>query len=150
MSEPIPPMPEPKDNRWIYWVLGAILIILAIIGLISYSGEKKDQESQQKAAELSAKFRAAGLPVPYDQDIFIRTLGDDGGPVCDDPGGALRKALLSDQLFNGADFVGRRPVIVDPRIVQGELLILETYCPDELEKVRDDLEDLKTDDVIKD
>jgi hypothetical protein len=149
MSEPIP-MPEPRDHRWIYWVLGTILIVLAIIGLITYSGEKKDQESQQKAAELIEKFRAAGFPVPHDEDIIIRTLGDDGGPVCDDPAGALRRALFNDQLYNGADFVGRRPVIVDPRIVQGEILILETYCPDELEKVRDDLEDLKTDDTIKD
>ena len=149
MSEPIP-MPEPRDHRWIYWVLGTILIVLAITGLITYSGEKKDQESQQKAAELIEKFRAAGFPVPHDDDIIIRTLGDDGGPVCDDPAGALRRALFNDQLYNGADFVGRRPVIVDPRIVQGEILILETYCPDELEKVRDDLEDLKTDDTIKD
>ena len=130
--------------------LGAILIVLAVIGLITYSGEKKDEQSQQKAAELTAKFRAAGLPVPHDQDVFIRTLGDDGGPVCHDPGGALRRAVFLDQLTNGADFVGRRPVIVDPRIVQGELLILETYCPDELDDIRDDLEDLKTDDVIKD
>lgn len=150
MSEPIPPMPEPKDHRWMYWVLGAILIILAIIGLITYSGEKKDQESQQKAAELIEKFRTAGFPVPEDDDIIIKTLGDDGGPVCDDPGGSLRKAVLFDQLANGASHVGRRPVIADPRIVQGQILIMETYCPDELENVRDDLEDLKTDDTIKD
>ena len=89
MSEPIPPMPEPKNNRWIYWTLGAILVVLAVIGLITYSGEKKDQESQQKAAELTAKFQAAGLPVPHDQDIFIRTLGDDGGPV-EEPGLQVR------------------------------------------------------------
>jgi hypothetical protein len=144
------PETEPRSHTWMYWVLGAILIVLALIGVASYSGEKKDQESQQKAAELTAKFRAAGLPVPHDQDLLIRTLGDDGGPVCDDPDGALRKALLFDQIANGASFVGRRPVIGDPRIVQGAILILETYCPDELEKVRDDLEDLKTDDVVKD
>jgi hypothetical protein len=149
MSEPIPPMPEPKDDRWIYWVIGAILVVLAIIGLFAYSGEKKDQESQQKAAELIAKFRAAGLPVPHDDDVIIHTLGDDGGPVCDDPQGSLRKAVLFDQLTNGASFVGKRPIIADPRLVQGELLILETYCPDELEEVRDDLEDLKTDDTIE-
>ena len=150
MTEPLPPMPEPKDDRWIYWALGAILVVLAVIGLFAYSGEKKDEESQQLAAELVAKFEAAGLPVPEDNDILIRTLGNDGGPVCDDPGGSLRKALFFDQLTNGAAFVGRRPVIADPRIVLGEILILETYCPDELDEVRDDLEDLKTDDTIGD
>jgi len=141
--------PVPRGDRWIYWALAAILILLAIIGLVTYSGEKSDQASQQKAAELTAKFRAAGLPVPHDDDILIRTLGDDGGAVCDHPDESLRRALFFDQLTNGADFVGRRPIIGDRRLVQGELLIIETYCPDKLQDVRDDLEDLKTDDVIK-
>jgi hypothetical protein len=145
------PDSEPRSSfTWVYWVLGAILIVLALIGVATYSGEKKDQESQQKAAELSAKFRAAGLPVPHDQDIIIRTLGDDGGPVCDDPSGALRKAILADQISNGADFVGRRPVIIDRRIVLGEALILEIYCPEELEEYQDHIKDLKTDDTIED
>ena len=55
------------------------------------------------------KFEAAGLPVPEDLDIVTRTLGDDGGAVCDDPASALGKATLADQITNGADFVGRRP-----------------------------------------
>jgi hypothetical protein len=153
MSEPMPPMPtppDPKDNRWIYWTLAAILIVLAVIGLLAYNNEQNDQEAQQKAAELTQKFRAAGLRVPADQDILIAAFGDDGGPVCNDPDSALGKAVLFDQLTNGADFVGRRPVIVDPKVVQGELLILDTYCPEKLEDFRDEIDDLKQDDVIKD
>ena len=46
--------------------------------------------------------------------------------------------------------IGRRPVIVDRDLIRGEALILETYCPDELEEYRDKFDDLKFDDVIKD
>ncbi len=62
----------------------------------------------------------------------------------------MRKAILADQISNGADFVGRRPVIIDRRMVLGEALILETYCPEELEEYQDRIKDLKTDDTIKD
>jgi hypothetical protein len=40
-------------------------------------------------------------------------------------------------------------VIVDRRIVLGEALILETYCPDKLEEYRDRIDELKYDDTIK-
>ena len=53
--------------------------------------------------------------MPVDQDIFVRSLGSDGGAVCDNPANALGRATLLDQMTNGADFVGRRPVIVDSR-----------------------------------
>jgi hypothetical protein len=138
------------DIRWIYWFVGLVVVVLTVIGLITYSGEKKDQQSQQKAQELIQKFEQAGLPVPEDQDIIVRSLGADGGNVCDNPASALGRAVLFDQLTNGADFVGRRPVIVDRDVVRGEALILQTYCPDKLEEYQDKFDDLKFDDVIKD
>ena len=125
----------------IYWIVGGVVVVLCVIGLITYSGEKETQEAQQKAQELTQKFEQAGLPVPADQDIIVRSLGDDGGAVCDNPANALGRALLNDQLTNGADFVGRRPVIVDRRIVLGEALILETYCPEKLTEFRDKFDD---------
>ena len=121
-----------------------------VVGLITYSGEKKDQEAQAKAEQLSQKFEQAGLPVPEDLDIIVRTLGTDGGNVCDNPANALGRALLNDQITNGADFVGRRPVVIDRRIILGEALILDTYCPDELQEFRDKFNDYKVDDTIKD
>jgi hypothetical protein len=138
------------DIRWIYWLIGVVVAVLAVIGLITYSGEKKDQQAEQKAEQLTQKFAQAGLPVPQDQDIIIRSLGHDGGNVCDNPGNALGRATLYDQLANGASFVGRRPVIVDRDVVRGEALILQTYCPDKLDEYRDKIADLKFDDVIKD
>jgi hypothetical protein len=88
--------------------------------------------------------------VPQDQNVFVRSLGSDGGAVCDNPATALGKATLADTITNGADFVGRRPVIIDRRILQGEKLILETYCPDKLQAYRDQIDDFKTDNVLKD
>ena len=57
----------------------------------------------------------------------------------------------ADQLTNGASFVGRRPVIADSRFVAGEALILEVYCPEELEEFRQEVVDeYKFDDTIED
>jgi hypothetical protein len=153
MSAPTPTPPEPAsggDRDWIYWVIGAVVLVLAVIGLITYSGEKETQEAQDKAQELTERFERAGLPLPEDQDILVRSLGSDGGNVCENPANALGKATLVDQLTNGADFVGRRPVIIDRRILLGEALILETYCPEELEDYREKIDELKVDDTIED
>jgi hypothetical protein len=136
-------------SRWIYWTIGGVVVVLAVVGLITYSGKKDDQQAQEKAQQLTQKFEQAGLRVPQDENIFIRSFGTDGGAVCDNPGSALGKATLLDQLTNGGSFVGRRPVIVDRRILQGELLILQTYCPDKLQDAKDKIDDLKTDDTLK-
>ena len=136
------------ESRTLTWILGAILLLLVVLGLITYSSGKNTAEAQQKAAELTQKLEAAGLSAPASDDVFIRTLGTDGGNVCDNPSSALGRATLLDAMFNGADFVGRRPVRVDRRVIQGQLLIMETYCPDKLQDFKDDFQDLKFDDVI--
>ena len=141
MSTPAPPPPQrvAVDRRpcagCYLAVVGAVVVVLCVIGLITYSGKKETEQAQQKAQQLTQQFEQAGLPVPADQDIIVRSLGNDGGSVCENPANALGRAILYDQLTNGADFVGRRPVIVDRRIVEGEALILETYCPDKLRGV---------------
>jgi hypothetical protein len=136
-------------SRWIYWAIGAVVVVLAVIGLASYGEDRRDQEAQQKAQELSQKFERAGLPVPADQDIIVRSLGHDGGAVCDNAGDGLGKAILYGQLGNGASQVGWRPVIADRDVVRGQLLILQTYCPDELGDYEDILDDLKVDDTVE-
>ena len=137
------------ESRTLTFVLGGVLVLLVVIGLITYSSNEKTAEAQQKAQQLTQKLEAAGLRAPESQDVFIRTLGTDGGNVCDNPSSALGKATLLDAMSNGADFVGRRPVRVDRRVIQGQLLIMETYCPDKLQDFKDDFQDLKFDDVIK-
>ena len=139
-----------REFAWLYWAAAVVVGILLVVGLVTYSGQKKTEQSQAKAQQLTQKFRAAGLPVPKDQDRLVRSLGTDGGNVCDNPGNALGKAVLYDSLSNGASFVGRRPVIVDRRVVAGEALILQTYCPEKLQDFKDKIQDkLKFDDVLK-
>jgi hypothetical protein len=41
-------------------------------------------------------------------------------------------------------------VIIDRDVLLGEALILETYCPDKLEDYREKIDELKTDDTLKD
>jgi hypothetical protein len=137
------------DNRTLYWIIGGVLVVLCVIGLITFSGERETQQARDKAQELSQKLEQAGLGVP-DEDILVRTLGTDGGTVCDNPATALGRATAFAEITNGASFVGRRPVIIDEDVLEAEKLILATYCPDELDEYRDKFDDLKTDDTIKD
>lgn len=143
-------MSDDRFMRTVWWIVGGVLIALVVIGLITYSGQRKDAQAQAKAAELTQKFERAGLPVPRDQDIVVRALGTDGGAVCDNPANALGRALFNAELMNGAAFVGRRPVIADRRVLVGEALILDTYCPEKLGEFRDKLGDYKVDDTIED
>jgi hypothetical protein len=136
-------------HRTMYWIVAGVVVLLAVIGLITYGSNRADQQAQDKANQLVDKFRSAGLPVPQDTAIITRSLGSDGGAVCDNPASSLGKALLSDQITNGASFTGRRPVIVDRRVLLGEALILETYCPDKLPGYKQKIDDLKSDDTIK-
>jgi hypothetical protein len=143
-----PPAPSDRGMRWTYWAIGGLLVILCVIGIITYNTSRESERAEQLAAELTQKLEAAGL-TPPDMDVIVRSLGDDGGAVCDNPADALGRAILLDLMTNGASFVGRRPVIVDRDVIAGEALILETYCPDELPEFRDAFDDLKFDDTIE-
>ena len=100
------------------------------------AARRTTRRPSRRPQQLTVALQQAGLTVPADQDILIRSLGSDGGAVCDNPANALGRATLLDQMTNGADFVGRRPVIVDPRILVGEALILQIYCPEKLAGVQ--------------
>jgi hypothetical protein len=141
-----PPTTERDPFTWLYSAAGIVVVLLLIVGLITYNGKKDTAEAQQKAAQLTQRLQAAGLRAPQDQDILVSALGTDGGAVCDNPGTSLGKAVLFDQLTNGGSFVGRRPVIVDGDVLKGQAL---TYCPDKLKQYQDKIGDLKTDDVLK-
>ena len=143
------PSPAHKHPTWMYIVIIVVLIALAIWGIAAYRGHKADEESQQKAEQLQQKFEAAGLPTFADTDTIARLLGTDGGAVCDTPGKALAQGMLKLQLSNGAGGPGQRPVTVAREVVQGELLIVQTYCPDKLPDFQDFVDDLDFDDVVK-
>jgi amino acid transporter len=141
------PEPHPERRKWIYGGIGLVLGGLIVWGLIALPERKKDEEAQAKADQVIQQFEAQGF-FPPDKDLLVNLLGTDGGNVCVDPASALKEAVHRATLSNGAAFVGIRPVTVDSRIVQGELIILDVYCPDQAVKAREYLDSLEYDDVI--
>lgn len=131
------------------WVIVGVLVVLVVIGLFTYGWMHSNAEADRKADELVQRLEAAGLPVPANHDTITRVLGTDGGAVCDDPGSALRKALLDQQLTNGGSFVGQRPVRASRNVLRGELIVLEVYCPEKVDALQDRIQHYRVDDVSK-
>jgi Tfp pilus assembly protein FimT len=140
-------VPDQKRS-WIYWTAIGLLVVAAIIGLFTFSSARSTAQAQDKADQFAAALEDAGLNAPS-QDQIVRVLGDDGGALCEDPGSALRKAILFGQLVNGAAGPGQRPVVVDNRVVQGQLIAIQVYCPDELADFKESIQDLDFGDVIR-
>ena len=136
-----------RERSAIYVVSVVLLVVFILIGVFTFSSARSSKQAEQKADELIAAIEDAGATAP-DKDQIVRVLGDDGGATCADPNESLTRAILLSQLANGAAGPGARPVIADSRAVKGQLLIIQVYCPDELEDFQKFVDDLKTDDVL--
>jgi amino acid transporter len=141
------PDPHPTRRRVIWAGIGLVVGAALVYGLVVLPDRQKDEEAQAKADQAIAAFEAQGL-TPPSKDLLVNLLGTDGGNACENPGAALNEALHRISLSNGAAQVGMRPVTVDSDVVQGGLIILDTYCPDKAQEVRDYLDDLEYDDVV--
>lgn len=131
-----------RERRALYGVVAGVLVALLVIALVTYRSGRTSRTAEAKAEQLRAALQQEGLRSPS-QDVLVRVLGDDGGAVCQNPGQALNKASLLAQLTNGAAGPGARPVIADARLVRGEQLVIQVYCPDQLadfQKVVDGLD----------
>ncbi|TXS54421.1 hypothetical protein [Streptomyces sp. t39] len=137
-----------SEHKWLYVGAIVLLVALAVVGVIRYERVVSDNEAAEKANRLADAAEDAGYPRPNTATIE-RALGNDGGFVCDDPAGALKSALWKINMSNGAAFVGQRPVIADSQVVRAEAKVLEIYCPDELERIQDRLDDLDLDDTVR-
>jgi hypothetical protein len=138
-----------RHNRWTYWVAWILLGIFILIGLITFDYARDTRQASDKADEFIAALEDAGLRAPS-KDQITRVLGDDGGALCDDPDGALRTAITNAQLANGATGPGMRPTLADAqRLLQGQLIAIQVYCPDELEDFQEYVDDLKSEDVTE-
>jgi hypothetical protein len=138
-----------RERGWIYWVAIGLLVVLGVITLFTFSAARQTRQASEKADEFIAALQDAGLTAPS-KDQITRVLGDDGGALCDDPGSALRRSIVNAQLANGAAGPGSRPILADvERLLQGQLIAIEVYCPDELEDFRDYVEDLESENVTE-
>jgi hypothetical protein len=147
MSEVTERQPH-RERRTIYVVAAVVVVALVVVALVARGSQETTTEAEQKADQLLVAFAAAGVPTP-DVEQVVRILGDDGGATCEDPGGALSRATLLGQLVNGAAGPGIRPVVADNRVVRGQLLVIEIYCPDELAGFRDLVDGLYLDDTVR-
>jgi hypothetical protein len=138
-----------RERSTLYIVIAVVVGALMIAGLLFYSSARSTREAEEKADQLIAALEEAGARTPS-RDQIVRVLGDDGGATCADPNEALNRAILLGQLANGAAGPGARPVITDNRVVRGQLLIIQVYCPEELGDFQKFVEGLKTDDVTGD
>ncbi|MFC8923270.1 hypothetical protein [Cellulosimicrobium sp. NPDC057127] len=139
--------PDPK-RRVVYGVALGLLVVLTVVALLTFQAARSTAQAQDKADQLIAALEDAGVRPPSQEQV-VRVLGEDGGAACEDPGNALRKANLLAQLTNGATGPGSRPVLADGRAVRGELLIVEIYCPEELQDLQDAVSGLDLRDVVQ-
>ena len=137
-----------QQNRTTYIVAGIAVVALTVIALLTFHSGKSSQQADQKATQLIAALTAAGARAPSKEQV-VRVLGDDGGAVCDDPNGSLRKGVLLGQLMNGAAGPGMRPIISDNRVVKGQLLVLKIYCPDKLPSFQEFVDSLNLGENVK-
>jgi Tfp pilus assembly protein FimT len=135
-----------RERSWIYITASVVLGVLVVAALLTFSSARETRNAEEKADELIAALEDAGARTP-DRDQIVRVLGEDGGATCENPNDALSRAILLSQLSNGATGPGARPVVADSRVFQGQMLIIEIYCPDELDDFQEFVDDLKTDDV---
>jgi Tfp pilus assembly protein FimT len=136
-----------SERRSLYIGLAVVFAVLVVIGLLMFRSATTTQAAEDKAAQLTAELESAGARAPS-SEVLVRLLGDDGGAVCADPNGALSRATLLSQLSTGTSGPGARPVIADSRVVQGELLIIKVYCPDELAAFQEFVDGLELDDAV--
>jgi hypothetical protein len=139
---------EKRTRRTTYLVLGVVLLLLLGTALLFFRSARSTEQAEQKADQLIAALSAKGLRTPKKEQI-VTILGDDGGAVCADPNAALSRSILYGQLTNGAAGPGTRPVIADNRALQGQLLIISIYCPDQLAAFAEWAADLKLAGVVK-
>ena len=144
------PQDHDSRSRWItYTAVALVAVVVLVFMLLSYTGQKETTQATQKAQELSAAITQAGFTSP-DVDVIARVLGDDGGAVCANEPGSLTTGALKLQLANGAAGPGMRPVRIDRIVVGGERLIIQTYCPQNLDEFDEFVKTLKFADVVKD
>jgi hypothetical protein len=135
---------SPRERSWIYITSCVILVVLAVWAVLAFHSARETKRAQDKADAFIAALHDAGAARTPDKNQVVRVLGDDGGATCANPNKALSRATLFTLLANGATGPGARPIIADSRLLQGQLLIIQNYCPEELKDFQKTVDDLKT------
>ncbi|MDW4573249.1 hypothetical protein R8Z57_10755 [Microbacterium sp. M3] len=140
----------PRERSIIAIVAITVLVALAVIATVLFIGARQEARDVDKAQELLDSFADAGISVSFTAEQVAQVLGDDGGATCADPNSALARSTLLAGLSNGAAGPGLRPTLVESRLLQGQLLIIQTYCPEEAEDFQQFVDSLNTVDTGND
>jgi hypothetical protein len=121
--------------------------VLLVVMLVGWNYDRQNAEADAKAQELIAAFEAAGLPAP-DQDQIARTLGDDGGQVCETADSELVQGYWKLRLLHGGEYYVR-PVRLDGRFREGLSIVVDVYCPEKRPDIEDFFEDWTFYDTVR-
>ncbi|GAA4053230.1 hypothetical protein [Agromyces indicus] len=136
-----------RERSIIYIITVAVLVVLGAIAVFTFLAAREEARGVDKAEELITSLEDAGVDVTLTAQQIAGVLGDDGGVVCADPNAALSRAALLDRLSNGASGPGQRPILAEDRLVEAGVLIIQTYCPDELEEYQQFIDGLELTDT---
>jgi hypothetical protein len=137
-----------KSRDLVPWLVGGLLVVLAALGIVVFKQGNDDRIARARADQLVSLYRSHDLSVPVSHKTIVRVFGTDGGAVCDNPNGSLTRAIQNQQLASGGN-VGSRPIRADRRVVTGEELILQVYCPSKLPAYRRYVDSKRYDRVIR-
>jgi len=147
-SEPVEFEDPHRDRKMTFWIIGGVVLLLFIVALIARRHNEKTEAAQTKATQLQVAFTRSGLLPPSSEQI-VNLLGEDGEVVCQDPEGALGRAIHYGVSTSGAGGPGMRPVYTPRQLVTGTGLVLSVYCPDKLPEFLESVENLKIADTIR-
>lgn len=117
----------------------SIAAIVVAAALINGCGSDDDAASRAKAEQLVDAVHAAGLAPRLDVDTAEALYGDDAPAVCDAFDGELSTSALNTLLGNLAQ---RRKSITDHAVGYGRIVV-ETYCPENVDQFDDVVADVE-------
>jgi hypothetical protein len=128
------PMPERHaymhDNRRLLTIIAVLFTALVIICLVVFKPPTNNGVARLRAEQLQQVLRRRGLPVAPSLKVLSSSLGTDGGVVCKASGYNLTDAILNQQDAAGSGALSNARVLpVESEILNGQLAIIDVYCP---------------------
>jgi hypothetical protein len=138
-----------KDGRWIFWVVGGIVVVGLVASLALWRGYREtSDEALAKAEEAIAAMEDAGLENAslIDPEQLAEQLGEDGGNVCVVAGSELQQGYVKTRLGVGGEF-GFRATRLGDRVADGFLELVSVYCPENSDSAEAFIDSLQFDPV---
>lgn len=110
-----------------------------LLSVLTSCATSDDDDAAAKAERFVASVQRAGLAPRLTAEVAESLYGTDADAVCDAFDGSLGSAAHT-MLFGNPS--GRRHKTITTDSVEYALIVVETYCPDNLEHLRAEIADL--------